>query len=71
MPILIPGVGAQRGDLEQAVRYGVDSRGKLAIINASRQVLYASRGRDFAEAARRTAQSLRDAVRQALAPRKA
>lgn len=37
MPILIPGVGAQGGDLESSVKYG----GKRAIINASRSILYA------------------------------
>ena len=69
MPILIPGVGTQGGDLEASVRNGVDSHGRLAIINASRQVLYASRGRDFADAARRQALALRDAMRAALASR--
>ncbi len=67
MPILIPGVGAQQGDVEAAVRAGVDRNGRLAIVNASRQVLYGSRGPDFAEAARRAAQGLRDAMRGALA----
>jgi len=62
MPILIPGIGAQGGDLSLAVRYGVDTRGEKAIINSSRQVIYASRGRDFAEAARRVASSLRDQI---------
>ncbi len=62
MPILIPGVGAQGGDLELAVRYGVDSRGERAIINSSRQVLYASRDRDFAQAARRVALGIRDEI---------
>jgi len=60
MPILIPGVGAQGGDLELAVRYGVDEKGQKAIINSSRQIIYASRGKDFAEAARHIALSLRD-----------
>ena len=41
MPILIPGVGAQGGDLESAVRGGVDERGRGAIINSSRGVIYA------------------------------
>jgi len=62
MPILIPGVGAQGGDLEQAVRYGVDAKGQKAIINSSRQIIYASREKDFAEAARRAASSLRDQI---------
>lgn len=58
LPLLIPGVGAQGGDLAAAVRYGVDTAGELAIINSSRQVLYASRARDFASAARAVAQRL-------------
>lgn len=62
MPLLIPGVGAQGGDLAAAVRNGVDACGEKAIINASRQVLYVSKGKDFAEAARRAAQELRDKI---------
>ena len=60
MPFLIPGVGSQGGDLEAAVLHGSDSNGRLAIINSSRQVLYASSGKDFPEAARREAIRLRD-----------
>ncbi len=62
MPILIPGVGAQGGDLALAVRYGVDARGERAIINSSRQIIYASREKDFAQAARRAASDLRDQI---------
>jgi len=62
MPILIPGIGAQGGDLASAVRYGVDSKGERAIINSSRQIIYASREKDFAEAARHAASELRDQI---------
>ena len=62
MPILIPGVGAQGGDLALAVRYGIDAQGERAIINSSRQIIYASRGKDFAQAARRVASELRDQI---------
>jgi orotidine-5'-phosphate decarboxylase len=62
MPLLIPGVGAQGGDLEDAVRLGTDSRGRLGIINSSRGIIYASRGKDFPQAARREAARLRDAI---------
>jgi orotidine-5'-phosphate decarboxylase len=62
MPILIPGIGAQGGDLESAVRYGCDSRGYRAVINASRSIIYASAGEDFAEAARAAAIELRDEI---------
>ncbi|MFC1988773.1 orotidine-5'-phosphate decarboxylase [Chloroflexota bacterium] len=66
MPLLIPGIGAQGGDLALTVSYGVDARGEKAIINSSRQILYASRGKDFAEAARQAALSLRDQINQHL-----
>ncbi len=62
MPILIPGIGAQGGDLEAAVRNGTDANGRRALIAASRSVIYASKGEDFAEAARAEAQRLRDAI---------
>jgi len=62
MPLLIPGIGAQGGDLALTVRYGVDAQGEKAIINSSRQIIYASRGKDFAEAAQRTALTLRDQI---------
>lgn len=62
MPLLIPGIGAQGGDLALTVKYGVTARADGAIINSSRQILYASQGRDFAEAARRAAISLRDEI---------
>ncbi|MSP79314.1 MAG: orotidine-5'-phosphate decarboxylase [Dehalococcoidia bacterium] len=61
MPILIPGVGAQSGDLERVVRNGVTARGEYAIINASRGVTYASKdAKNFAAAAREQAMRLRD-----------
>jgi len=62
MPLLIPGIGAQGGELASAVRYGVDARGQKAIISSSRQIIYASREKDFAQAARRVALSLRDQI---------
>lgn len=62
MPLLIPGVGAQGGELLQVVRYGVDAGRQRTIINSSRQILYASKGKDFAEAARQAAKELRDRI---------
>ena len=62
MPLLVPGVGAQGGDLEEAVRAGVDTNGRLALINSSRGVIYASRGSDFADAAGKAARTLRDSI---------
>ncbi len=65
MPLLIPGIGAQGGDLTAAVRYGVDANGEKAILNSSRQIIYASQ-EDFAQAARRVASSLREQIDQQL-----
>jgi len=64
MPLLIPGIGAQGGDLASAVRNGVDARGKNAIIAVSRQILYASREKDFAQAARQSADQLRKTINE-------
>lgn len=61
-PLLIPGIGAQGGDLEASVTAGTDERGELALINSSRGIIYASSGEDFAAAARREAQRLRDGM---------
>jgi orotidine-5'-phosphate decarboxylase len=62
MPILIPGIGAQGGDLASAVRFGCDRKGEMAVINASRSVIYASAEKDFARAARTEALRLRDEI---------
>lgn len=62
LPILIPGIGTQGGDLADSVRCGVDADGRLAVINASRSIIYASSGADYASAARRAASRLRDEI---------
>lgn len=62
VPFLIPAIGAQKGALEESVRGGVDTNGRRAIISSSRGVLYASKNRDFAAAARQAAQNLRDTI---------
>ncbi|MDQ2784930.1 MAG: orotidine-5'-phosphate decarboxylase [Chloroflexota bacterium] len=64
-PILVPGIGAQGGDLEGAVRAGMDSHGAGILVSASRSVLYASAGDDYADAARAEAVRLRDAINAA------
>ena len=66
LPMLMPGVGAQGGDLEASVHAGLDSRGAGIIINASRTVIFTSRGKDFATAARARAQELHAAIQKAL-----
>ena len=66
-PILIPGVGAQGGDLKQAVHLGTDKNGNNAIINSSRGIIYAGKGKAFAQAARAAALEVRSQMQQALA----
>jgi orotidine-5'-phosphate decarboxylase len=66
LPLLIPGIGAQGGDLADSVRCGVDSHGRLAVINASRSIIYASSGADYASAARHAASRLRDEINSTL-----
>lgn len=65
-PVLIPGVGAQGGDLEASVLNGVDRNGRMAIINSGRGIIYASNGPDFADAARKAAAELRDGINDTL-----
>jgi orotidine-5'-phosphate decarboxylase len=60
MPILIPGVGKQGGDLGAAIRAGVNSKGTGIIVNNSSAVLFASSGEDYAEAARAVTQQMHD-----------
>ncbi len=66
MCLLIPGVGTQGGALNLAVTNGVNAQGEMAIINVSRKVLYASRGDDFAKAARYSAKELRAQINSCL-----
>lgn len=67
MPFLIPGIGAQGGDLALTVHNGLDISRNKTVINSSRQILYASRGKDYAEAARDAANSLRNQINRVLA----
>ena len=62
MPLLVPGVGAQRGDVEQVVASGCTRAGTGLIVSSSRAILYASAGEDFAQAARAATASLRDKI---------
>jgi len=62
MPLLIPGVGAQGGDVEAVVTNGRTSGGNGLIISSSRAILYASPDEDFADAARKATLELRDAI---------
>ena len=62
MPLLVPGVGAQGGDVEAVVRHGKTAAGSGLLISSSRAILYAGSGADFAIAARGAARALRDAI---------
>lgn len=62
MPLLVPGVGAQGGDVEAVVRHGATPGGDGLIISSSRAILYAGSGADFTEAARKAALALRDEI---------
>jgi orotidine-5'-phosphate decarboxylase len=65
MPLLVPGVGPQGGDLEAAVAAGLDREGGGLIVVAARRVLYAD-GRPLEpQAVRRRAQALRDEIERA------
>lgn len=62
MPLLIPGIGAQGGDIEATVRAGRTVAGTGMMINSSRAILYASREKDFAAAARNVALQTRETI---------
>jgi orotidine-5'-phosphate decarboxylase len=62
MPLLIPGVGAQGGDVEAVVRNGKTADGTGLMINSSRGILYASSGAAYADAAADAARALRDQI---------
>ncbi len=62
MPFLVPGVGAQGGDLESVVQANSDGSKVNAFINSSRGIIYASKGRDYAERARTETIRLKEAI---------
>ena len=62
MPLLVPGVGAQGGDVKAVVDNGCDANGYGMVINSSRGIIYASKGEDFAEAAGKAADELRQLI---------
>jgi len=66
LPILIPGVGAQNGDLAKSVAAGKDARGRGMIVAVGRAIIFASLGGDYAEAARAKALEIDDAIKKAL-----
>lgn len=62
MPLLIPGIGAQGGDVEKTVKAGVDKDGLNAIINSSRGIIFAGSSPDFAQKAREETSKLREEI---------
>ncbi len=64
VPFLVPGVGAQGGDIAAAVRAGRTADGLGMVLNSSRGILYAGSGEGFAEAAGEAARQLRDEINQ-------
>ena len=63
--LLVPGVGAQGGDLEAVCRYGMNEQVGL-LVNSSRGIIYASKGEDFAQAAAEAAGALQSQMQQIL-----
>ncbi len=62
IPLLVPGIGAQGGDVEAVLKHGLNADRTGLIISSSRAILYASSGADFAEAAARVAHETRDLI---------
>lgn len=64
IPILIPGIGAQGGDVKKTIKAGRDSKNQGVIINVSRSVIFASNGPDFAKVARTETERLTNEINQ-------
>jgi len=62
IPLLIPGIGIQGGDIEKTVKNGTNNKSEMTIINSSRGIIYAGYDKDFAEKSRESALFLRDEI---------
>lgn len=62
IPILIPGVGKQGGDVEKTVKNGINGKGEMAVINSSRGIIYAGHDEEFAEKSRDATLSLKNEI---------
>jgi orotidine-5'-phosphate decarboxylase len=62
MILLIPGIGAQGGDLKKTIYSGLNSKKKGMIISSSRSIIFASKNKDFAEKARLETKKLAEAI---------
>ncbi|MEK7612820.1 MAG: orotidine-5'-phosphate decarboxylase [Patescibacteria group bacterium] len=71
MWLLVPGIGTQGGDVEKVVRNGLNSRGNGLIINSSSGIIFASKGVDYAEAARQKMLELTEQINSAISKRRA
>ena len=65
MPILVPGIGAQGGDISSVVHAGRDTNSRGLIINSSRAILYTDSSKSFADSARKVAIETRDEINRA------
>lgn len=63
--LLVPGIGAQGGDIDACVKAGITKNGTGMVINSGRAIIYASRDADWKEAARKSAIATRDAINAA------
>ena len=66
LPILIPGIGKQGGDIEKTVIAGRSDQNSGIIINSSRGIIFASEGKDFAKAARKETEKLSNEIKEYL-----
>ncbi len=62
IPLLVPGVGAQGGDLEGVLKFGLTADKTGLVINSSRGIIFASSGEDFAQKAGSEARKLKEAI---------
>lgn len=67
MWLLLPGIGTQGGDLEAAIKNGINSQGSGIIINSSSGIIFASKGDDYAAAAREKVIELTASIDEVLA----
>ena len=68
LPLLVPGVGTQGGDVESVLKMGLDADGYGLCISSSRSIIYAGNGSDFAAQAALAAKNLRDQINEARKP---
>lgn len=62
IPLLIPGIGKQGGDIEKTVKFGTNEDGNMAIINSSRGIIYAGTNKDFSKKVKVTAHDLKEKI---------